>query len=112
MQIQKTDFGGKLTIDYFSAEDLRKVLDMIHKGENATGETEGNILMKVSEATPLEPAPTESPVAGVVTAAPEAAPAAEEEVFTRHDTLEVPETPAEELDSDEGDLYSLKNFSL
>lgn len=127
VQIQKTGFGGKLTIDYFSPEDLRKVLDMIHRGEEASaGKSEGKILAHLAEATPLTPAP-----------APEA-PAPEEEVFTRHDTLEVPapviseaelnepgsasptETEVlakvaeetEEKKEDDAGLYSIKNFSI
>ncbi len=130
VQIQKTEFGGKLTIDYFSPEDLRKVLDMIHQGETAVnGKTEGNVLVRLADATPLVPVP-EAP-------APEA-PAPEEEVFTRHDTLEVPapviseaelnepgsasptETEVlakvaeetEEKKEDDAGLYSIKNFSI
>lgn len=33
VQILRTDFGGKLTIDYFSQEDLRKILDVIAEGK-------------------------------------------------------------------------------
>ncbi|MFM2374504.1 MAG: chromosome partitioning protein ParB, chromosome partitioning protein ParB family [Candidatus Parcubacteria bacterium] len=33
VQISQTDFGGKLTIDYFSQEDLRKILDVIAEGK-------------------------------------------------------------------------------
>jgi ParB family transcriptional regulator, chromosome partitioning protein len=122
VQIQKTDFGGKLTIDYFAPEDLRKILDMVHTQE-------------ASGRTPVVP--------GVV------AEEAEEEVFTRHDSLNVPETPITQeepkvpfndnenvtsvlekvahiqhenaeaapsepttKESEDADLYSLKNFSL
>jgi ParB family transcriptional regulator, chromosome partitioning protein len=136
VQIQKTDFGGKLTIDYFAPEDLRKVLDLIHRAETATfGKTNTGILAYVAAATPLEPVPA---AAGD---APQ--PVIEEEVFTRHDTLAVPElpadavsetydetatvasvldkvaelggesnTPVEPTAKDDTDLYSIKNFSL
>jgi hypothetical protein len=33
VQISRTDFGGKLVIDYFSQEDLRKILDVIAEGK-------------------------------------------------------------------------------
>jgi ParB family chromosome partitioning protein len=144
VQIQKTGFGGKLTIDYFAPEDLRKVLDMIHKGEKATfGGTENKVLAHLAETTPLMSAPNTAPEGTPTPAAvAEDAPIQDEEVFTRHDTLEVPETimTEEELHSsqpeslaekevleaiaekgnetektdtpDETDLYSLKNFSL
>ena len=29
VQILKTDFGGKLTIDYFSSDELRKILELM-----------------------------------------------------------------------------------
>jgi ParB family chromosome partitioning protein len=148
VQIQKTDFGGKLTIDYFSPEDLRKVLDMIHRGEIATtGSTEGKVLSALASATPLVPivAQGEVPLPPVATPIPVAVPEvppvdispAGEEVFTRHDTMMVPEeviteaeliapqneTPAERevlntiagvetKEEDDADLYSLKNFSI
>lgn len=147
VQIQKTDFGGKLTIDYFAPEDLRKLLEMIHKGESATsGATNTKMLAHLSDATPLE-------VVGAASlgAASEEVPIPHEEVFTRHDTLSVPEsTPAEieaavdeetlrtmdevldkvadvqaapatvavpeaqapKAESEDPDLYSIKNFSL
>lgn len=33
VQIAKTDYGGKVTIDYFSADDLEKLLGYIKRGE-------------------------------------------------------------------------------
>jgi ParB family chromosome partitioning protein len=138
VQIQKTDFGGKLTIDYFAADDLRKILDMVHKGEIASfGETDTKVLARLNESTPIK------------STEPAALP--QEKIFTRHDTLSVPETPIlpEEMhkeynedaavsdvlhkvaeaqsglkettgqqaslkqeESDDTDLYSIKNFSL
>lgn len=123
VQIQKTDFGGKITIDYFAAEDLRKLLEMVHKGEAAQGAAGGNLLAQIAEATPLTPVEIK-----------------DEEVFTKHDSLDSPsptltneeiqndysesETISDVLekveekrdnpksDTDESDLYALKNFSL
>jgi ParB family transcriptional regulator, chromosome partitioning protein len=40
VQIHKTDFGGKLTIDYFSQEDLRKILDVIAEGKQHVPDSE------------------------------------------------------------------------
>lgn len=38
VQILKTDFGGKLTIDYFSEEDLDKLLALVqHQGNGSSG---------------------------------------------------------------------------
>ncbi len=135
VSIQKTDFGGKLTIDYFAPEDLRKVLEVVHKGETAVfGETDKKMLAHIEEATPLVSVPTSL------------VEKTEEEVFTRHDSLSVPEEvvtqeevqagydegetistvlekvadaqedtvvpPTESNEKKDEDLYSIKNFSL
>jgi ParB family chromosome partitioning protein len=137
VQIQKTDFGGKLTIDYFAPEDLRKVLEMLHKKDvHGIAPSSAGMLAQVTEATPLQPV-----VEPEITT--------EEDVYTRHDSLLVPETPVEVTEDmpeysedetvsevlekvavidetnsvitnpvvepepkEEVDLYSLKNFSL
>jgi|CXWL01.1.fsa_nt_gi ParB family chromosome partitioning protein len=124
VQILKTDFGGKLTIDYFAAEDLRKVLDMVHKGESAAGVASNKILAHIEATTPLQ-----SVESHVVTIPPELAatvpgyvPAVamatemvteisephvtDEEVYTRHDSLEVPETPASDFEMSESYVES------
>ncbi len=130
VQIQKTDYGGKLTIDYFAAEDLRKLLEMVHKGESVTfGATDTKILAHIAQATPLQAIPHVEPtfvpsyqntpvienvVAPSITVPEEVVPQystpevqAEEafqvstpyeEVFTRHDTLDVPEGFASEIE--------------
>ncbi len=75
VQISKTDFGGKLTIDYFSENDLEKLLEVIKQKENlwnqevaaVTPETEASgetvirtmdemvaPLQDIVDATPLE----------------------------------------------------------
>jgi ParB family chromosome partitioning protein len=85
VEIKKTDYGGRLTIDYFAADDLRKMLDTLHKGEQAAyGATNTGLLGHLTVATPLE----------AVAETPEAEVPPQEEVFTRHDTLAVPESPA------------------
>jgi ParB family chromosome partitioning protein len=53
VQIQKTDFGGKLTIDYFSEDDLAVLLNRI-KAESATAApTVSDIASHLSTHTPL-----------------------------------------------------------
>ncbi len=112
VQILKTDFGGKLTIDYFAAEDLRKFLDMVHKAETSVyGGTATKMLAHIEEATPLVSVPTESiPTpdtigGGGMTGVHEEHvedPMRDEAVYTRHDTLNVPEQvyPTHEGESD------------
>jgi hypothetical protein len=111
VQILKTDFGGKLTIDYFSPDELRKILSVFHKDKeqpvDGTPPQKGDVadLTSLTAATPLEVVPE-----GQVSE-----PAPDENTFTKYDTLEVPETPPAVLaaeEEEEADLYSLKNFSL
>ncbi|MFT7507360.1 MAG: ParB family chromosome partitioning protein [Acidimicrobiales bacterium] len=76
VQIAKTDFGGKLTIDYFSDDDLHKLLEMMQKQGKITDKQtkdndslegtdesqtviqemspEASIMAKIAVATPLE----------------------------------------------------------
>ncbi len=69
VQISKTDFGGKLTIDYFSDEDLQKLLAImkqqeedaqkaVEEGESATVihelSPEASLAAKLSQAVPLD----------------------------------------------------------
>ncbi|MFZ2253109.1 MAG: ParB/RepB/Spo0J family partition protein [Minisyncoccia bacterium] len=125
VQILKTDFGGKLTIDYFAAEDLRKVLDMVHKGESVTqGASSTKILAHIEEATPLQsveshvvtiPSELAATVPGYVPAVPMATEmvteiiepqVTDEEIYTRHDSLEVPETPVSDFEMSESYVES------
>ncbi|MCR4285900.1 MAG: ParB/RepB/Spo0J family partition protein [Candidatus Kaiserbacteria bacterium] len=95
VQIQKTDFGGKLTIDYFASEDLRKVLDIIHKAESSVyGGTATKLLAHLEASIPLEQVPQQNVVAesiGVPVVVDEFVSPTDEEHFTKHDSLDVPE---------------------
>jgi ParB family chromosome partitioning protein len=63
VQISKTDFGGKLTIDYFSDEDLQKLLAIVKSqgkmtdfhlaGGESLEESSETVIQKLSEATAL-----------------------------------------------------------
>lgn len=105
VQISKTDFGGKLTIDYFAPEDLRKLLDIIHHAETQVGTDVKNVLAHIAAATPLQ---SDVPHAAVVDTEVQEPDVSDvlpevpgEEVFTRHDTLYVPPPTPEELAEDE-----------
>lgn len=120
VQIMKTDFGGKLTIDYFAAEDLRKVLEVIHKGESTVyGNTDTKMLAHIEATTPLQnivsntvviPAALAATVPGYVdevVAPMESIPeiqepaTPDEEVYTRHDSLDAPEVSVSEFELSE-----------
>ena len=96
VQIVKTDFGGKVTIDYFSPEDLHKILWII----NGTGDAQGGgvaaavtddatseSLARLAEATPL--IPSEETVEDTAWR-PDERP---EDRFTRFDSLEHTDIP-------------------
>jgi ParB family chromosome partitioning protein len=133
VQILRTEYGGRMTIDYFSQEDLQKILDAVRKDEHLQGQKQSDreLLQSVTQATPLvatlppaaplasptpPPAPLEA-VSPLMDTPYTPIPTPDEEVFTKHDTLEEPETPLAVLDKEieeeeSEDLYSLKNFSL
>lgn len=115
VQIKKTDFGGTVSIDYFDPTDLDKILHLIdHKpGTPVSPEasvatdavvetlreeaTEANqVIEKLVENTPLEMAP-----ATEIAVAPDNLPAP--------DTLI---TPPAITETDESDIYSIKNFGI
>ena len=90
VQILKTDFGGKLTIDYFAPEELRKLLDVLHRADIDTGAKEQNnestMLAKIAATTPLvvaghQPEPLSSG------STMEATVVVGENVFTKYDSL-------------------------
>lgn len=143
VEILKTGFGGKMTIDYFSPDDLRKLLEVIHKAETSVyGGTETKMLAHIATATPLErfvddgdtgelilvhkddredvapkmPVTERVPTTSVQENVSPQEPVEEsaqsetqetdpesyrEDSFTRHDTLEEPETSEEVLLADE-----------
>lgn len=61
VQILKTEFGGKLTIDYFSDEDLESLLERVKSEKTADriAEQSNEQADKITEATPLQSVPEE-----------------------------------------------------
>lgn len=111
VQIQKTDFGGKVTIDYFSPEDLVQLLQLMrHEGQTRIVgaialERVGEAAMAtLAERTPLAAAEgtsledTESPGQ----TAPESVSAPEP----------VPVEEPQQQEDDDSDLYAVRNFGI
>lgn len=104
VQIEQKQKGGKITIDFFSPEDLKAITDLMQARR-------GGANMKVSVvATPVVPVATELSASQPVTTAPETSPVSEPEV---------PAAPVDDRSKEEKhesdnseDLYSIKNFSL
>ncbi len=107
VQIQKTDFGGKLTIDYFSTDDLEVLLSRIKQEyQNAQmSQAPAETAAAITEATALEI--TELPVlqtfAGVEI--PEA-------LFIPEVADEIAEDTLIEPEEDDNSLYSISNFTV
>ncbi len=114
VQIAKTDFGGRVVIDYFSTEDLQKIL-------HSMTESEGQ---KPFGASPVVvPAEVVLPPDGPTLAAPETpvsevAAAIESEIPKETEPSEVATEPIddrpalEKKEDEDNDLYAVKNFSL
>ncbi len=141
VQIMRTDFGGKLTIDYFSQDDLRKILDVIAEGKQHVGDVPFTIpeLPVHVEQTPAQPLfpvtkdvpmPTEqvvvpTPILEIAAGVATIETMAEETVAqVTPATSEVIELPTDDRSHDEQktmeskdmaddpDLYAIKHFSL
>ncbi len=77
VQIQKTDFGGKLTIDYFSEDDLESILKRIKDDADKHAQTPTEAVNSLTAATPLAVAAAAPSVASVLEPA---SPAPEESI--------------------------------
>lgn len=103
VQIMKTEFGGKLTIDYFSVEDLEVILKRM-KQEATPAEIVDSVAV-LAAATPLAMVADSSSV-------PESLePIDERENFTAADQSPIPE-PEPEPEDDLTDLYSINRFTI
>jgi len=57
VQIQKTDFGGKLTIDYFSEDDLATILQRVSEERTEQAASVEDAVARLSQHTPLDVSP-------------------------------------------------------
>lgn len=104
VQISKTEYGGKVVIDYFSPEDLQKLLTLVHAEELKNQNTESAQADILASTTPLE-----VPESEINHADNESVDPTEEDEGPVDD---VPVAEAREQEESEEDLYSIKNFSL
>jgi len=104
VQISKTEYGGKVVIDYFSPEDLQKLLMLVHAEELRKSETKEVQTEVLLSATPLEMSDG--------TAEPGDANEIDEDDEPEVPEDDVPAAEAREQEESEEDLYSIKNFSL
>ncbi len=110
VHIERRESGGKLSIDFFSNDDLRTLIDLFKSNK---GKTADFLNQHISNQTPVSDLPPtasiESDIASAqivpetVTAAA-ATPLTEEFVDDR--------TPVEKKEEENEEIYSIKNFSL
>lgn len=102
VHIQQAEVGGKITIDYFSNEDLDVIVDVLGKAE-ARGSTEENFkaFIATKEGEEVKQDTQEESISQVVQD--------KEEVELLDDRSK---EEAEENDKEIDDLYNIKNFSL
>ena len=108
--ISKTDYGGKIVIDYFSAEDLQKLLETVHGREIEA--IQSSTVADIAAATPLEAVPEEA-----LDDRSETERETADSATLVSDTASVETTPVEPRGGqkdpgEDQDLYSIKNFSL
>lgn len=111
VQIAKTDYGGKVTIDYFSPDDLQNLLSLLGKKETASVAS----LTAIAAATPLMSAEAPEPEIQSPDDAPEGNREWNEEPEDKG-MYQTPEEREKELEKEEEssdeELYSIRNFSL
>lgn len=113
VQIQKTDFGGKLTIDYFSTDDLDILLKRIKQEYAAQTQGEVADVQKIFEATPLAAVTQDTDVPHLAQT-PVFAEASQlpEPVFIPEVADDIAEETIIEPEEDDSDLYSINSFTV
>ncbi|MEI7709386.1 MAG: hypothetical protein WCI76_01585, partial [bacterium] len=95
VHIDRKESGGQIKIDYFSTEDLRAILDLIHKGENEKKMTD----MMEKHIAQIEPEP--KALSSALGSGEATLPEAPEDDRSK-----------DEVKSDDADLYNISNFSV
>ncbi len=107
VQIQKTDFGGKLTIDYFSTDDLEILLSRIKQEYQNSQMIQSPIdtAAAITQATALEISDLLMPQSFADVEIPEA-------LFIPEVADEIAEETLIEPEEDNSSLYSINNFTV
>jgi len=92
VHIEKKELGGQIKIDYFSTEDLRAILDLIHKSDitKKPGDMLENYIIKQNE---VSQEPTDS-------------------INKEDNTTPIDDRSEEEKKADDTELYNISNFSI
>ena len=98
VSIERRENGGKILIDFFSADDLREILELISSNQKKSG-TE--MLDRHIEANPIAP---NNPDIPNYVRDPKLAEMTIEDLDDR--------TPEQKKDDENDEIYSIKNFSI
>jgi ParB family chromosome partitioning protein len=119
VRIERGKEGGKVTIDFFSPEDLRALLERLEKSgtANTNNASMNNTHVAVPAEKPVATAPVgDVPVGVDQTIVVETTPTvevAQADITESVPTVAVDDRPKSDIQKEENeDLYSLKNFSI
>ncbi len=100
VHIDRKETGGQIKIDFFSTEDLREILELIHKSESEKSATNmlENHIAKVSPKVAIDQSATLL--------------SGEDILNTDVDTALLDDRDKEERKEDDANLYNISNFSL
>lgn len=120
VQISKTDFGGKVTIDYFAPEDLMKILEKLGQSGEKPVQMPNLVDTPVVADTDAPTMASEKPGADMVMeegsemVEAKAADEPEEDLQTSDEGEKAPvdDRSKDEREEDDPELYAIKNFSL
>ena len=115
VQIQKTDFGGKLTIDYFSTDDLEILLTRIKReylaAQSETTDSSDGAAAVISEATALQFVAPPADIDGAQAYA-FADTIIPESLFIPEVADDIAEDTIIEPEEDDSSLYSMSSFTV
>ncbi|MEK7589732.1 MAG: ParB/RepB/Spo0J family partition protein [Patescibacteria group bacterium] len=101
VQIEKRQVGGKVTIDFFSADDLRGILDILNKDQKEDGQTRVEKFIENNRVELREQEEAENEVKTI-----------QENGSPEEINVPIDDRSEDEKEIDDEDLYSIKNFSI
>lgn len=120
VRIERKDIGGKITIDFFSDDDLQAFINIVNVQNRSGGKAPmaSGIAAAVAASAGAVSAPAEAAVEAPILTVPvpvETVPAQEVPLESESESNEaVDDRTKEEIEKEENDeeLYALKNFSI
>ena len=120
VQIQKTDYGGKLTIDYFDPADLEKILAMVQSEDKVSeeaGEAKAAVTEELAESVDdsdevIEALEDNTPLETVEETPLDTAVDEPDQTEQAEEPVKMEDEKKKEGKEDESDLYAIKNFGI